>query len=95
MSKIQKITISNFKALKGSKSLDLKGCSAIITGGNRKGKTSLLKGIIERIRFIRPDVIVNEGEEAGKGELVLVTIYLFNPVILVNVKFCNSFGLFR
>lgn len=24
-----------------------------------------------------------------------VTIYLFNPIILVNVKFYNSFGLFR
>ena len=73
MSRIQKITISNFKAIKGQKSIDLKGASAIITAGNRKGKTSLLKGMIERIRFIRPDVIVNEGEESGKGELVLTT----------------------
>lgn len=32
---------------------DFKGCSAIVTGGNNKGKTSFLKGIVDRIRFIR------------------------------------------
>ncbi len=73
MSKIQKISISNFKAIQGKKEMDFNGCHAIITGGNDKGKTSFLRGIPDRIRFIRPSVIVNENEEHGRGEMELTT----------------------
>lgn len=72
MSKIQSIKISNFKAIEDLEA-DFKGCTAIITGGNNKGKTSFLRGIPDRVRFIRPDVIVKKGEIEGRGEMTLTT----------------------
>ncbi len=70
MSKIQSIKIQNFKSISDLEA-NFNGCTAIVTGGNNKGKTSFLKGIVDRIRFIRPDVMVKNGEKEGKGELVL------------------------
>jgi len=70
MAKIQTIKISNFKAITDLEA-NFNGCTAIITGGNNKGKTSFLKGIVDRIRFVRPDVMVKKGEQEGRGELVL------------------------
>lgn len=68
--KIQTIKISNFKSI-SELEVDFNGCTAIITGGNNKGKTSFLRGIPDRIRFVRPDVIVKNGEKEGRGEMVL------------------------
>lgn len=72
MSKVQTIRISNFKSIEDF-AADFQGCTAIITGGNNKGKTSFLRGIPDRIRFIRPDVLVKTGEKEGKGEMTLTT----------------------
>lgn len=70
MSKVQRITIKNFKAI-ADLSADFKGCTAIITAGNNKGKTSFLKGLIDRIQFSRPEIKVKQGETDGSGELTL------------------------
>lgn len=72
MSKIRTIKIENFKAV-AEFTADFKGCTAIITAGNNKGKTSFLRGIPDRIRFVRPDVMVKEGETQGKGVMTLTT----------------------
>jgi hypothetical protein len=72
MSKIQKISITNFKSISNLEA-EFKGCTAIVTGGNNKGKTSFLKGIPDRIRFVRPDVMVKNGEKEGRGEMTLNT----------------------
>lgn len=72
MSRVQSIRISNFKSI-DTLSVDFKGCTAIVTGGNNKGKTSFLRGIPDRIRFVRPEIPVTKGEKEGKGELVLTT----------------------
>lgn len=72
MSKIHSISITNFKAIDNLQA-DFNGCTAIVTGANNKGKTSFLRGIPDRIRFIRPDVMVKQGEEQGKGEMTLDT----------------------
>lgn len=72
MSKIQTIKISNFKVIEDLE-MNFKGCTAIITGGNNKGKTSFLRGIPDRIRFVRPDVMVKKGEKEGRGEMTLTT----------------------
>ncbi len=72
MSKIQTIKITNFKAISEFEA-DFKGCTAIVTAGNNKGKTSFLRGLPDRIRFIRPDVMVKDGATAGKGEMTLNT----------------------
>lgn len=70
MSKIQTIKIQNFKSITDLEA-NFNGCTAIVTGGNNKGKTSFLKGIVDRVRFVRPDVMVKKGEKEGRGELVL------------------------
>jgi len=72
MSKIQTIRIENFKAISDLE-MDFKGSTAIITGKNNSGKTSFLRGIPDRIRFVRPDVMVKAGEKEGKGEMTLTT----------------------
>jgi len=72
MSKIQKISVKNFKIISNLE-VDFKGCTAIITGGNNKGKSSFLRSLPDRIRYIRPEVMVKNGEKEGSGELVLDT----------------------
>lgn len=72
MSKIKTSRIWNFKAVDKFEA-DFNGCSAIVIAGNNKGKTSFLRGMIDRIRFSRPDVMVKQGEDEGKGELTLTT----------------------
>jgi len=72
MAKIQKIEVKNFKAI-AEETIEFKGCTAIITAGNNKGKTSLLRGIIDRIRGEKPDLIVKQGEKEGHGTLELTT----------------------
>lgn len=62
--KIKKISIKNFKAI-SEKEIDFNGCSAIITAGNNKGKTSLLRGLIDRIRGEKPELIVKQDEKKG------------------------------
>lgn len=70
MSKIKLLRAENFKAIENFEA-EFKGCSAIITAGNDKGKTSFLRGLIDRIRFIRPDIIVRKGAEEGQQEMIL------------------------
>jgi len=72
MSKIKTIKIENFKAITEQEA-DFKGCTAIVTGGNNKGKTSFLRGIPDRVRFVRPEVMVKEGSTQGRGEMTLDT----------------------
>mgnify|MGYP007100080378 CR=1 FL=1 len=70
MSKIKAISVKNFKIISNLE-VDFKGCTAIITGGNNKGKSSFLRSLPDRIRYIRPEVMVKNGEKEGSGELVL------------------------
>lgn len=72
MSKIQQIKIENLKAITDL-SINFKGCTAIVIGGNNKGKSTFLRSIPDRIRFIRPEVMVKEGQKKGSGELILDT----------------------
>lgn len=68
--KIKKIEVKNFKVI-SDETVDFNGCSAIITAGNRKGKTSVLKGLIDRMRGQKPEIIVKEGEEKGFNNIEL------------------------
>lgn len=70
MTKIVKIRFENFKAI-DLKEMNFAGLSAIITGGNNKGKTSFLRGVADRIRFDRPQIKVRQGANEGMGEMVL------------------------
>lgn len=62
--KIKKIEVKNFKAIK-DQSIDLNGCSAIVVAGNNKGKTSLLRGLIDRFMSKKPELILKKGESNG------------------------------
>jgi hypothetical protein len=70
MTKIVKIRLENFKAI-DLQEMNFNGASAIVTGGNNKGKTSFLRGIPERIRFNRPQIKVRQGATEGYGEMTL------------------------
>lgn len=72
MSKVKKITVSNLKAI-SSLTADFNGCTAIITGGNNKGKSSFLKSLPNRLKQLKPDVILKEGESEGFAEWELTT----------------------
>lgn len=62
--KIKNIEVKNFKAV-SEQSISFNGCSAIVTGGNNKGKSTILKGLIDRLRGEKPNIIVKEGESKG------------------------------
>ncbi len=72
MSKIKKITVSNLKAV-SKLTADFNGCTAIITGGNNKGKSSFLKSLPERLRGNKPDIVLRHGEDNGFAEWELTT----------------------
>ena len=72
MSKIKSITVKNIKAIT-EQNINLDGCSAIITAGNNKGKTTLLNVLTDRLRSEKPKVILREGEENGLAEMELTT----------------------
>lgn len=72
MSKIQTITVSNLKAVVNQTGT-FNGCSAIITAGNNKGKTSFLRGLADRITGTTPDKPLREGADNGFAEYVLTT----------------------
>jgi len=68
--KIKNIKIQNYKAI-SSQNLDLNGASVIVMAGNNKGKTSALRGLIDRFRGEKPEIIVKEGEEKGFNRMEL------------------------
>lgn len=72
MAKIKKITVSNLKAV-SALTADFNGCTAIITGGNNKGKSSFLKSLPERLRGNKPDLVLKAGEKEGFAEWELTT----------------------
>ena len=68
--KINRIEVNNLKAI-SEQTADFNGCSAIITAGNDEGKTTLLRGLIDRFRGERPDIILKEGEKKGYSVMEL------------------------
>lgn len=72
MSKIKTLTVSNLKAV-SQQTADFNGCTAIITGGNNRGKTSFLRSLFDRVRGIKPDKVLHDGETEGFAEATLTT----------------------
>jgi hypothetical protein len=70
MSKIKTIRVENFKAI-GIQEVNLNGNSIIMVAANDKGKSSLLRGLIDRFQGVKPSVIVKQGEEKGFNEMEL------------------------
>lgn len=72
MAKVKSITVSNLKAV-SALTADFNGCTAIVTGGNNKGKTSFLRSLPERLRGNKNELILKHGEKDGKAEWELTT----------------------
>ena len=70
--RIETIEVMNFKAL-DHEAINLHGCSCIVTAGNRKGKTTLLRGLIDRIQGVKPEMVVKRDESNGFAEITLDT----------------------
>jgi len=68
--KIKSISVRNYKAV-SSQHIELNGASAIIVGGNNKGKSSVLRGLVDRFRGEKPSIIVKEGESKGINSMEL------------------------
>jgi hypothetical protein len=64
--KIKKIEVKNFKAI-AEQTADFNGCTAIVTGGNNKGKSSLLRGLKDRFQGEKPEIILKEGTTDGNN----------------------------
>lgn len=62
--KVKSIKVKNFKSI-SEQEIDFKGCSAIVTAGNNKGKTSFLRGLIDRVQNEKPEQIIKQGEKDG------------------------------
>lgn len=65
--KVKTIKVQNLKAV-GEFEGNFNGCTALITGGNRKGKSSILRALPDRFRKIKPEVIVKHDEKEGFAE---------------------------
>ncbi len=93
MSRVKSIKIQNLKAITEFEA-DFNGCTAIVIGKNNGGKTTLLRSIPDRVRFIRPDCIVKKGSTKGKGELTLTTgekfVWEFDDARLDKLTFISS-----
>lgn len=72
MSKTKTISVVNFKAIDALE-VNFNGCTAIVTAGNDKGKSTFLKGITERLRGVKPKDVVKDGEKEGKATLELTS----------------------
>lgn len=72
MSKVKRITVTNIKAIQ-SQVADFNGCTAIVSGGNNKGKSTLLRVLADRLRGIAPENIIRQGEKEGFYEMELTT----------------------
>lgn len=71
MTKVKRISVSNLKAV-SDLTADFNGCTAILIGGNNKGKTSFLRSLPERLRGVK-GVVLKHGETNGKAEWELTS----------------------
>lgn len=71
MAKVKKIKIQNLKAV-SEVEMEFNGCSAIITAGNNKGKSSILKSLPERL-LGKKVKILKDNEKEGFAEWELTT----------------------
>lgn len=70
MTSIRRITVKNIKAI-DELDLNLDGCTAIVTGGNDKGKSTALSFLTDRLLGEKPELILRKGEEKGSYTMEL------------------------
>jgi hypothetical protein len=74
--KINNIKIKNIKNV-SEFDLDLNGATVLVVGGNNKGKSTILKSLIDRLRGEKPELIVKHGEKEGRATMELTDKSLF------------------
>lgn len=98
MSKIKTVHVKNLKAITEVVA-NFNGCSAIVIGGNNKGKSTLLNALRERLHSMKPEFIVRIGEKDGLIETELTTgekfIWEFNVEGRDRLTFISKEGLQR
>lgn len=62
--KVKRIKVQNVKAIK-EEEINLNGATAIIMGGNNKGKSTLLTTLKDRLLKLKADHLVRQGETQG------------------------------
>jgi recombinational DNA repair ATPase RecF len=62
--KVKRIKVQNVKAIK-EQELNLNGATAILMGGNNKGKSTLLRSLKDRLLKMKADQLVRQGETDG------------------------------
>jgi energy-coupling factor transporter ATP-binding protein EcfA2 len=72
MSKIESIEVKSIKAISHLQ-VNFKGQTAIITGANNSGKSTLLNALRQRMQSVKVDFTVKENEEDGSYEMRLTT----------------------
>lgn len=70
MSKIKTIQIKNIKAVEEF-NLPLDGATVVLTGGNNKWKSTILKCMIDRLRWEKPELILKDTTKNWLGEIEL------------------------
>lgn len=68
--KIKNIHVRNLRRIQDEK-IELNGCTAIVVAGNNKGKSTLLRALIDRFRGLKSDHIVSVDERKGFYKMVL------------------------
>lgn len=71
MTTIKKISVQNIKAV-DNLSIELNWATAIVTGGNNKWKSTLLRSVIERIRWEKPQLILKDLTKSWLWEIELM-----------------------
>lgn len=66
MTKVEKIYVKNLRQI-DEQSVVFNWCTAIITGGNNKGKSTLLKSIVERLRGDK-STIIKDWKQSGEAK---------------------------
>jgi len=62
--KVKRIKVTNVKAI-AEQELNLNGATAILMGGNNKGKSTLLRSLKDRLLKLKADHLVRAGETSG------------------------------
>lgn len=65
--KVKTIRVQNLKAI-GEFEANLNGCTVLVTGKNNSGKSTLLRALPDRLRGIKPDVVLKHNESEGFAE---------------------------
>ena len=72
MTKVKRIKVQNVKAIVDQE-INLNGATAILCGGNNKGKSTLLRCLKDRLLKLKADHLIRSGESEGFYEMTFTS----------------------